>query len=34
MLLASLASVLLLAPLVTSLARVLWLHFDRAFDPD
>jgi uncharacterized protein (DUF983 family) len=34
MLLASLAAVALIAPLVTSAARVLWLHFDRYFDPD
>lgn len=30
----SLLLVVPIAPLVTSLSRVLWLHFDRYFDPD
>lgn len=34
MLLAAIAMVALLAPPITSAARVLWLHFDRYFDPD
>jgi uncharacterized protein (DUF983 family) len=33
-LLAAIALVALLAPLITSASRVLWLHFDRYFDPD
>ena len=33
LLLASLALVVLTAPLVMSVARVLWLHFDQSFDP-
>jgi uncharacterized protein (DUF983 family) len=33
MLLASIVGVIVLAPLVTSVARVAWLHFDHHVDP-
>ena len=34
MLLAAIGAVILLAPLVTTIARVLWLHLDHHFDPE
>lgn len=34
MLVAAIVAVAVASPFITSAARVLWLHFDRYFDPD